>query len=361
MTGKGAQPAVDEFELTLIGPGYGESIVIHIGHGDWIVIDSCLGADKTPRATRYLQSIGVDPAQAVKMIVATHWHDDHIQGMAQLVGSCPQAIFCCASVLCHQEFLALVKALEGLHLSASGSGLREIHRVISQLKNAGKTPTHALANRVIFRRETCELTSLSPDDGLFQNFLKSVGSLIPKKGEDKKRISSVSPNEVAVALWIDAGHFALLLGSDLEKGGWSVIVNDPARPADRASVFKVPHHGSQNADEPAVWRQMLEPEPFAVLTPWRRGGRALPKKPDTERILANTPNAYITRKSLPQARPNPRHKNKTVEKTLRESGAKFRSLAARDAMVQLRRPLAPQTQWSVKTFGDARPLAQYTV
>lgn len=37
--------------------------------------------------------------------------------------------------------------------------------------------------------------------------------------------------------------------------------------AGTASAFKLPHHGSANADEPGIRERMLEPAPVAVLTP----------------------------------------------------------------------------------------------
>ena len=103
-----APPGEGEFELTLFGPGYGESAVLHVGTGVWIIVDSCIDTDGTPTALRYLESIGIDPAQAVNLVVATHWHDDHIRGMARLVSACSQATFCCAATLCRSEFLASV-------------------------------------------------------------------------------------------------------------------------------------------------------------------------------------------------------------------------------------------------------------
>ena len=112
VTELGKPPGKGEFEFTLLGPGYGESILLHVGEGVWILIDSCVGKDGTPRALQYLESIGVDPAEAVGLIVATHWHDDHIRGIANIVEVCSRAAFCCASVLCNKEFLAVADALE---------------------------------------------------------------------------------------------------------------------------------------------------------------------------------------------------------------------------------------------------------
>ena len=215
-------PGDGEFEITVFGPGYGESIVLHIGNGAWVLIDSCVDANGHPHALRYLKSIGIDPASTVRLIVATHWHDDHIRGLAQMVGTCP---------LCRKEFLALVQAIQGRHLSAVGSGLREIHAVFSQLDSTGKKPIHAIANRVVFQREPCRIWSLSPGDDVFQRFLGAVEETIPGQGNNKRRIKSLSPNEAAVALWVDVEDFALLLGADLDRRGWVAVVHDSERPA----------------------------------------------------------------------------------------------------------------------------------
>ena len=42
------KPADDEIEITTIGPGFknGESVVIHYGDGNWMIIDSCKANDE---------------------------------------------------------------------------------------------------------------------------------------------------------------------------------------------------------------------------------------------------------------------------------------------------------------------------
>ena len=348
-------PRAGDFEFTVFGPGYGESIVLHIGNGAWVVIDSCVDANGRPHALRYLESIGIDPASTVRLIVATHWHDDHVRGLAQMVGTCPAATFCCAAALCRKEFLALVQAIQGRHLSAVGSGLREIHAVFSHLDSTGKKPIHAIANRVVFQREPCRIWSLSPGDDVFQRFLGAVEETIPEQGNNKRRIKSLSPNEASVALWVDVEDFALLLGADLDRRGWVAVVHDSERPAGRASVFKVPHHGSQDADESAVWKRMLETNPTAILTPWRRGGHSLPTPSDVNRILTATRNSYVTS----DGSISPHYSNKVVDRTLRQSGAHLRRQTPHAGAVRLRRPLGPGRQWTVETLGDACCLADY--
>ena len=41
MTDWNLPPAADELEVTVLGPGYGEAIVIHYGKGQWVIVDSC--------------------------------------------------------------------------------------------------------------------------------------------------------------------------------------------------------------------------------------------------------------------------------------------------------------------------------
>ena len=358
MTEAGTPPGQREFELTLLGPGYGESIVLHVGDGVWILVDSCVDTDGTPRALRYLESIGLDPDQAVALIVATHWHDDHIRGVARLAEICGRAAFCCAGVLCREEFLAAVHALESRHLSVNGSGVREIYNVFTQLREGASKPTVAYADRRIFVRGECEIWSLSPGDASFRSFLESIGPLLPSAGQAKNRIPSLSPNEVAVALWIEVGDVVVLLGSDLEKQGWIEILESKARPAGKASAFKVPHHGSKSAHEPGVWSRMLDHWPFAVLTPWHRGGRALPSQGDVRRILSDTPNAYATAGIGASARVRART-DRAVARTIRSPASHFEVSRCRPGAIRLRRPFGSRAQWRVEKFGSAHHLKDF--
>ena len=273
-------PDHDEVEVTLLGPGYGESIVVHIGNGDWVVVDSCIDEEGSPQALGYLRRIGVDPGESVRLVVATHWHDDHIAGMARLTKACKAAEFCCAAVFVTREFLAAADALERRHLSQKGSGVRELHGVFSQVERGEGKARHVLADSRILNSANCEIFALSPSHRAFQQFLRTIGRLIPGLRETKTRVPTFSPNDISIATWIRVDNIVILLGADLERRGWTEVLENRGRPIGRASIFKVAHHGSAGADEPGVWGQMLEEEPIAVLTPFRRGRHALPLRAD---------------------------------------------------------------------------------
>jgi hypothetical protein len=149
----------------------------------------------------------------------------------------------------------------------------------------------------------------------------------------------------------------VLLGGDLEETadretGWSVIVMSPTRRDGQASIFKVPHHVSENGHSDEVWNRMLVTEPFAILTPWNRGSK-LPTPGDVARITALTPNAYST-STLGVGRP--RRRPPAVEKTLRELRVNIRPAEPRTGILRLRK--RGSELWRLERFGGACHLSE---
>ncbi len=230
-------PTADQIELTLFGPGYGESAVVHLGNNRWVVVDSCIDSEtKQPAALAYFQAIGVDPKEAVRLIIATHWHDDHIRGLSRLLSQCKKARFCCSSALTHKEFLATVLDYKQPAMKIR-SGIREISEVYQELQARpvpARTPIHALANRTVFflpaeesgHGADCRIWTLSPSDKQFQKFLDELTLLMPGVKETKRGVTLQGPNHISVVTWISIGDIALLLGGESgrnrRRGYWLV-------------------------------------------------------------------------------------------------------------------------------------------
>src|SRR5213592_4947476 len=109
------RPSSSQIEICIFGPGYGECSVLHLGNDHWIVVDSCI--DKTsgnPASLEYLKKIGVDPLK-VKLVIATHWHDDHVRGMARQLLEFKNATFCSSPALTKKEFIATVISYDSRH------------------------------------------------------------------------------------------------------------------------------------------------------------------------------------------------------------------------------------------------------
>lgn len=352
-------PQADTLEVSLFGAGIGEAIALHVGAGQWILIDSCRagGQDSEPLSLTYLKSIGINPASAVKLIVATHWHDDHVNGLSDLVDQCPGAQLVFSQALVNDEFLQLVSTFsdQPLGFDHLKSGVREMGQ---SLKTAFARKTDAAyprpsvmktwADHKIFRSGACEIVSLSPSPqavNLSDHEMASMWNALVKEAEgrdgprpSRAGIPCPDRNHNAVALWVRWGDRRVLLGADLEEYGdpllgWQAVLGCNQFPDSQARVIKIAHHGSPNGHLDAVWGQIVSnTDAFAILTAYNRGITPRPAVTDIERIAANTENIHYT--SLPRATANkyPR----AVERTLNQVARRRRNLGATPGHVQLR-------------------------
>ena len=342
--------------VSLLGPGYGECVIIHLGQCIWLIVDSCLDAKGIPAAIQYLRELGVDPTEEVQLVVATHWHDDHVRGMGTLIQTCQRAKFCCPGILKQQEILAKIGAFGSLGADSKGSGVREIYNVFLELRARSVQPTFALASKRLLKCDDVEVWTLSPSDEKYDKFLQNLGLSAMNETEDRLRLPTVSPNEISTVLFIKIAETAILLGADLDRSGWLNIVDDLGRPQEKSSIFKVSHHGSRNSHEDRVWQLMLDENPYAILTPWQLGGHALPKKRDIERLLALTPRVYMTAPVNNGVSGRVLFKNHNVRRTLKESGAKILNDHESLGSIHLEREKGSQGPWSVTLKGPALQL-----
>lgn len=368
-------PASDEIEVSIWGPGYGESVLIHALNNEWIIIDSCIDPiTKRPPVLDYLEKINVDPAEAVKLVAATHWHDDHIRGLSELFHLCESADFLMSEALTKREFIVLAKSIGKNSKIEGRSGLEEMQKIFSILEEARRTPNKRKSKAPIRASEnkcvwvsptdpTIRLTSLSPSDYSILQSEREIAGLIPEIKKPKRWLVPKIPNEnhIAVVLWFEIADMTLLLGSDLEDDGnpdkgWTAIVNSIRRPYGKATVYKISHHGSSTGDLSRIWEEMLMKDPYSVCSPFSRS--ALPSPEDVSRICKYTPNAYITAtKKMNKAYV---HKDATVKKTITESGIKFHEREYLPGMVRFRKKMGiANSECSLGTFLGAEHLSNF--
>lgn len=293
-------------EVTLIGTGggYGESVVIHLGNQSWIVIDSCIDPySKDCLPLEYLKEIGVNLKKDVIQIVCTHWHDDHIKGISNLLNECESVSFCMARPADKKKFLQFVGLDYGkVDLKGSISSTIEVNECIEILRKRNPTIINAIQDRLLIRINNgdyiSESISLSPSDYVIGEYDKEISTLITAYGTSNSKIVIQTPNDKSVALFIKIHKHRVLLGSDLEvstdnRRGWLCILDNNQSIDSKSSLFKIPHHGSRNGYHTRIWDELLVNEPFAKLTPWNVGSR-LPKKDMLKLFRKHTSNLFIS-------------------------------------------------------------------
>jgi hypothetical protein len=357
-------PQEDEIEVSIFGPGYGESIALHIGAGSWILIDSCIEPNlKIPAFLHYCSKIKIDPKECVRAIVATHWHDDHIRGLSEVLAECPNADFICSDALNCREFLVLASRY-GTRPEMS-RGLNEFNKILGILGKLGKPPIWAISNRCLFKAKDdqgnsiAEFHALSPSDESVRLSRVEIASLIPEVRAQKRDIIPTLPNHMATVIWAMIKAQNILLGSDLQNHvsnliGWNAILKSDARPNGIASIFKSSHHGSYNGDNPGIWEQLLAPNPLVMLTPFNCGKVILPSKTDIKRISERTDSAYITAKPIPKRL----KRERVVEEFVKGATKDIKIVNSSFGQIRLRRnePIS-ETTWKIELFGSAMPIS----
>ena len=363
------RPSDAEVEVSLIGPGYGECVVIHLGGNRWMVVDSCLDKESgRPAAVIHLEKMGVNPAEHVDLVVCTHWHDDHVRGLAALLSQCPSARFICSTSLRESAFLRLValgENVRGLH----GSGLSEFARIFQRIKTRREQNKPAPletchAGSVLLDREemgqTIRVDALSPSEGDHQRMAE-----IFKDHHDhllaadfRIAVPSIHPNLGSIVLRVQAGRRRVLLGADMERrpssdSGWLAIL-ESSKEENRSDYYKVAHHGSENGDTPEIWSRLLVPECPAVLAPNQRLANPLPRKTDISRILSRTSVAYST--ALPSLRA--KRIEAPAEGVFRSKGIRIHEVPRCQGTVIARANMNGSEPWGITTLGRAYRLVE---
>ena len=172
-----------EVEVTVFGPRYGECILIHVGSNQWIVMDSCIGQDKKPVALTYLNDIGCSPGKCVRSVIATHWHDDHVQRIAKVLESAESATFVISTALRGREFLGFLDAHERQPARILNKGGTEMLASFKVAKSRGTHIKFAHENVIIAdwdkdalaHGQSVEIRALSPAPLIVENFLVRLG------------------------------------------------------------------------------------------------------------------------------------------------------------------------------------------
>lgn len=359
-------PQNDELEITVFGPGIGEAIVVHLGNGDWIIVDSCRSPlSKRPVPLEYLELLGVDVSTKVIRVIATHWHDDHVAGLSEVVELCGQATVWLTPAIKHDELITLIAHYSKRQCSGFGSGVDEMSKVLEVIRKRSGHFQLALENTSVIHTATtggfCEIICLAPSATAITNAQIRTAQELKSAFKQQLRLPSFIENDGSIVLRIKAGNHLLLLGGDLEeKGnpsmGWlkAISTHLSLGSARDVQLFKIPHHGSINGYHPPIWSTVLQPNPWALITPYRRGQKPLPAAEGLAAIAQHTDRIYVTAATTLK---KVKHSDQGVHKTTQEvTVSGIREAFPRNGAVRLRCKITDPghvDSWRAETFGSA--------
>lgn len=321
-------------EITLIGTGgYGECVVVNLGNDNWIIIDSCINPEtKSPLSIEYLESIKVNLSN-VKLIICTHWHDDHILGISSALEKCPNAKFSTSRAHEKEKFKNFLSFDSQKDIIGNlNSSTREFLKCLKIINQRTLPIVGAISDRTLFSvvigEHTNQIISLSPSDFTIENSDHEIGQLISDFNSTNKKVIVKSPNTKSVALFVKIGTHRAILGADLEVShnrleGWFNIIDNAQTIDSRASLFKIPHHGSENGYHPSIWDVLLDDNPVAKITPYNKNSK-LPQVEMVQIYSEHTDKLFITSPVIGVGKPKSR--DRQIEKFIKKMEFKLQEI-----------------------------------
>lgn len=353
----GTVPGLEEVEVTVLGPGYGESVVVHLGRGEWMIIDSCidqLDGSRRSAPLLYLEALGVTVSTAVKFVVVTHWDDDHVKGIADVVEACASADVVTSDVFCNEKFTTFVEAISTGASQTEGGNVENMRRLLTVLHDRQKPIKRAAPARQLNANPV--VRCWSPSDADRQEFLNYVASLHPRAKEGMRKAIPRTPNLTSVVITVEWEDAAVLLAADMERSldgnrGWGAVISEATKiGVKQSSLVKIPHHGSETGHDEGMWASLLAEMPISVIAPFGKGPVASrpPRSGDIRRIAKRSQKLFLTARHTTATRPK---MDLAVERSLREGLIRITSRKTQMGIVRHRKDVA--TDWTSEIFGAA--------
>ena len=298
----------DLVNITVFGPGFGESIIIYIPSLGWGVIDSCIHRAKNVTINPALEFLKSQNVTRLSFLVLTHPHNDHFQGLNLLIehflGRIERICYYSGDgIREYRTFLAKKHLLREPGLVA----LSRIFKKFAQAKEAGAHILKMSERTEIVRRNRygnseVEIIALSPSEESIARYVQLLHEAIPRKdGHFSGEMKDNDHNLLSSAILCKVQNLSLIFGSDLEVGktkhmGWKGVMRNPDSPELAAHFVKIPHHGSENAFYEPVWKEFSKNSlPVSVITPYDRS--SLPRIEMIKRISKFSSKIAITAKT----------------------------------------------------------------
>jgi len=287
----------EKLDLYLFGSTKGESVVLRFPGEKWAVIDCYATSLKNPKTNATHALLKSKSVTHLEFVCLTHPHDDHFRGLSQVLRDFDVDRFWGFGGLTPPDFDLLKRFFDADARTSKSPDTKEKAKELSQifeiLKSKGidhrvVTPTRQIYPYSIDESSNVKIWGLAPSDRHVTQYRTCLlKSMLNKGREFRSALPEADHNLVSSAFLLEFGRTRLLLGGDVEKEGWQVVLDERPSQNLSASLVKVPHHGSNNGYCRGLWDSLAAAgKPIAVLTPYVSQG--LPKSDALDHILAKS-------------------------------------------------------------------------
>lgn len=283
-------------QIVIMGTGYGECILVHLGNDKYVMIDSFLNPEtKKPIAADYLDNIGLSIHNIIG-IICTHWDDDHIKGMYDIASNLKGITVGIPVTVSKRDLDKLREYLKFAKGSQDYVPMDEFSKLLELNSKKFLKFSYCVPQRQLFRKQIIDeklseviVETLSPSDEQYTEFINQL--VMPKEGDLMQSIDFTN-NRISVVSIVKLYSTYCLFGGDLENdhGEWDKVIENYQYP--KADIFKIPHHGSKTGYSENVWKNIVD-KPISIITRFNRGNVSLPDNEQVEFINGNSKKMFI--------------------------------------------------------------------
>ncbi len=296
----------------VLGPGYGESIVIELPGGEVGVIDS-FGTHYTGPPSLDFVRANYPGLAKLKFVAVTHPHADHCMGLSRFFDEYDVEEFWFFHSFVRSASMDLFKAMfengtrdaveQALDLPVGSVSLEilRLHKAVNERKKGIK-------RRCLMTDKVAQLCGgavmarfLTPNDASQWRYNESlntaVGSLLidgPKLNPDWDQ-SGLPHNQASGAILLEYGQTRILLMADAEEDLWSDLIAEKGdNPLPKIHYIKGAHHGSANGYHAKIYACACDKNTVLVITPFNRHRYPLPSADGMALIRPHVKEVYCT-------------------------------------------------------------------
>lgn len=284
-----SSPDSNHIELIVFGKGVGECVLIKSKNGDYIVIDSFIdNRTGNPVVLDYLDKFNI-PYSNIKMIIITHWHTDHIEGVSKIIEAIEgQVKVVINPIIKEKRYLDFLTR----QTIKENNDIGEFFKVLNLIKNGKIKKIIPVADITLYASDLkdLKLIALSPQNSDLGDY---IDSLLDEKLPKNDNFRIPDDNLLSIVVLLEFNGNSILLSGDMENrknGGWNEIIKNYLKIYPKSKIYKVPHHGSVTGENPLIWNNLLD-DPISLTTLYNRS--YLPKDEDIERIVSNSKEVYV--------------------------------------------------------------------